>query len=262
MFGRTLMMALTFALASCHAPIRPQEQTAPETLRPTAAAKIEARSAEAQPKQKALTEPAPPPPDVFGRLRATLGDDHCEGTPQQARWIQLYAPRPERFGERIAHMLPLFDYVLTEIEAAGLPGEFALIPIIESTYRPQARSPQGPAGMWQFTADTARNFGLEVSRDHDERLSVVDATNAALKFLGELHAQHGDWALAAAGYNAGPYRLRHAAHNARLHRQAQGLGMHAERTRQAGNRVARRRVLRTACPCVHTPTDAATGAHQ
>ncbi len=208
-YGRALFMAMAMALAlvSCHAPIRPPEQTAPDTLRPTAVVKTEVRNAEAQPKPEARPAPSPPPPDVFGRLRATLGDDHCESTPQQARWIQLYAPRPERFGERIAHMLPLFDYVLSEIEAAGLPGEFALIPIIESTYRPQARSPQGPAGMWQFTADTARNFGLEVSRDHDERLSVVDATSAALKFLGELHAQHGDWALAAAGYNAGPYRL-------------------------------------------------------
>lgn len=203
-FGLSASAALL--LVACQAPVRPSAPLpSVETARTTGRPKP-------PPVQDVLppTPSTPPPaaPDFFERLRARLGSSHCESSPQQAQWVRLYAPQPARFGNRIAPMLPLFDYVLSQVEAAGLPGEFALIPIIESTYRPQARSAQGPAGMWQFTADTARHFGLHVSAERDERLSVVDATEAALDFLGDLQAQHGDWALAAAGYNAGAFRLR------------------------------------------------------
>lgn len=204
-----ICLALAALLSSCHAPTRPSAEPLmpPSVATQEPAIAVPAPAAEpAQPPESELSPPAAAP-DLYERLRAQLGSGHCEGTPQQAKWIRLYAPRPDRFGARIAPMLPLFEYVLSEVEAANLPGEFALIPIIESTYRPQARSPEGPAGMWQFTADTARHFGLQVGRDQDERLSVVAATDAALRFLGELHSRHGDWALAAAGYNAGAYRL-------------------------------------------------------
>ncbi|WP_298850305.1 transglycosylase SLT domain-containing protein [uncultured Aquimonas sp.] len=195
---------LALLLAACQAPLRPQPAAPMEPAETAPSVPAPAPSAAPTPPPS----PPPPPPDLFERLRASLGSSHCEGSQQQAQWVRLYAPQPARFGSRIESMLPLLDYVLGQIEAAGLPGEFALIPIIESTYRPQARSAQGPAGMWQFTADTARHFGLQVSAERDERYSVVDATEAALDFLGDLHADHGDWALAAAGYNAGAFRLR------------------------------------------------------
>lgn len=201
-----LVLPLLLALAGCQAPTRPDP---PAPAEPAVAAPVVVPALEpmppAEPEPK---EPATPPPDVFERLRAQLGSDHCADDKRQAQWVRLYAPRPDRFGARIVPMLPLLDYVLDQVEAAGLPGEFALIPIIESSYRPQARSPAGPAGMWQFTADTARHFGLSVSGERDERLSVVDATEAALEHLGQLQAEHGDWVLAAAGYNAGAFRVR------------------------------------------------------
>lgn len=203
-FGiRPPALLLMMALAGCQAPTRPEP---PAPVEPPAAPLAAPEAMPAPPPEP--PPPPPPPPDVFERLRAQLGSDHCAEDGRQAQWVRLYAPRPERFGARIVPMLPLLDYVLDQIEAAGLPGEFALIPIIESSYRPQARSPAGPAGMWQFTADTARHFGLSVSGERDERLSVVDATEAALQHLGQLQAEHGDWALAAAGYNAGAFRVR------------------------------------------------------
>lgn len=149
----------------------------------------------------------PPPPDLFARLRARLQHQECDGDAAQQRWVQLYAPRPERFGQRLAPMLPLLEYVLSRVEAEDLPGEFALIPIIESSYQPRARSRSGPAGLWQFTAATARGFGLRVDSAMDERFAPVEATSAALDLLSELQETHGDWVLAAAGFNAGAYRV-------------------------------------------------------
>jgi membrane-bound lytic murein transglycosylase D len=205
--ARTLVSTATLVLlmAACQMPVKPGAGPAESALQTPAPAAVEP-----VPLPKPAPEPIPPPaePDLYARLHAQLGDDHCDDSPEQQRWTQLYASRPQRFEQRIAPMLPLLDYVLGQLEDADLPGEFALIPIIESDYRPTARSAQGPAGMWQFTADTARHLGLAVGSDRDERLSVVAATDAAVTMLGQLQESHGDWVLAAAGYNAGPYRVR------------------------------------------------------
>jgi membrane-bound lytic murein transglycosylase D len=189
-------------LVGCQVPRRP-EPVEPEPL-PAPAAPRE---------RKPVSPPTPPPPppqptpDLFERLRARLQHQDCEPSAEQQRWVNLYAPRPDRFGQRLAPMLPLLEYVLSRIEAEDLPGEFALIPIIESSYQPQARSSAGPAGLWQFSADTARAFGLKVDAGTDERLAPVEATSAALDLLGGLQQTHGDWVLAAAGFNAGAYRI-------------------------------------------------------
>ncbi|MCG6116754.1 MAG: transglycosylase SLT domain-containing protein [Aquimonas sp.] len=207
------MTALVLALALAGCQVAPRMPT-PEPPQPTpapapAAPRAAAPAAAVPPTPRADAAPAPEPTlDVYERLRARLTDQHCDDSEAQRRWLRLYAPRPDRFARQLEPMLPLLEYVLGEIEARDLPGEFALIPIIESHYRPLARSPQGPAGMWQFTRDTAGTFGLRVSSEVDERLSVVRATDAALTMLGGLQESHDDWALAAAGYNAGPYRLR------------------------------------------------------
>lgn len=197
--------SLGLLLTACQVPVRPDAVPAETAIQTPAPAAIEPA-----PEPKPIPEPAPAPVelDLYARLQAQLGDDHCDDSPEQQRWTQLYASRPQRFEQRIAPMLPLLDYVLGQLAEADLPGEFALIPIIESDYRPTARSAQGPAGMWQFTADTARHFGLAVGGERDERLSVVAATDAAVTMLSQLQESHGDWVLAVAGYNAGPYRVR------------------------------------------------------
>lgn len=64
--------------------------------------------------------------------------------------------------------------------------------------------------MWQFTADTARHYGLRVGTDYDGRLSVTESTAAALNLLSDIQANYGHWALAVAGFNAGAYRIEKA----------------------------------------------------
>jgi membrane-bound lytic murein transglycosylase D len=91
-----------------------------------------------------------------------------------------------------------------------LPTEFALIPIVESGYRPEARGPGGPTGLWQMIGSTARNHGVRVTRGYDGRLSPVDSTDAALDYLTVLHAEFGDWRATAMAYNAGEGRIRRA----------------------------------------------------
>lgn len=148
--------------------------------------------------------------DLFSRLVARLESPDCDGGELAARWRQRYAGSPQRFAATLEGILPVMAYVLEEVEAAGLPGEFALIPIVESWYRPDAIGPGGAIGLWQMLAGTATGNGAVIRPGYDGRLSVLDSTRSALTYLDTLVERFGDWRLASMAYNAGEYRIARA----------------------------------------------------
>jgi hypothetical protein len=95
--------------------------------------------------------------------------------------------------------------VITKIFAEyKLPNELSLLPMIESSFNPQARS-QRAAGLWQFVKGTAKDMGLDVRPKLDERLDWEKSTVAAAKYLTFLAEKFdGDWGLVLASYNMGP----------------------------------------------------------
>jgi len=223
---RTLLAAIVLALlaAGCQtagpvAPTPPQEADA--TARPVEADTRVAEGERNPRRRRAAPRPAAPPTpppepvvvaatDVMDRLRLQLDDDTCDGGERARHWQGRYAGSPARFAAQIEGVLPLLAFVLEEIEARQLPGEFAFIPIVESWYRPEAVARGGPAGMWQMIPATARGNGIVITEGYDGRFSPLDATHAALDHLADLHERFGDWRLAAMAYNAGEFRIANA----------------------------------------------------
>jgi membrane-bound lytic murein transglycosylase D len=90
----------------------------------------------------------------------------------------------------------------------GLPLDLIALVMVESGCVGDAESPVGARGLWQFMPATARAYHLRVQAGViDERLSAAKATDAALRFLGDLYRKLGSWELALASYNMGPFGL-------------------------------------------------------
>ena len=115
--------------------------------------------------------------EIYQRFRDHLAEPDCRNA--SPRWSAHYAHATRRMAASNDELLPLFGYVVDELIKAKLPTEYALIPFIESGYKPAARSKAGPAGLWQFIALTARNQGIPMRTGYDGRYSVVDSTQAA-----------------------------------------------------------------------------------
>lgn len=89
----------------------------------------------------------------------------------------------------------------------GVPTDFLYLACTESVLDPVAVSPAKAAGTWQLLAETARQYGLEVNDDVDERYDPERSAVAACKYLKAAYNKYGDWATAAASYNAGMGRI-------------------------------------------------------
>ncbi len=127
---------------------------------------------------------------------------------REFNWYRNHPQYLERIQERAA---PFLYFILDEIEKRNMPTEIALLPAVESAFRPFAYSPGRAAGMWQFIPDTGRQFGLKQNWWYDGRRDAVRSTEAALDYLVSLSRQFdGDWELALAAYNSGAGTVRRA----------------------------------------------------
>lgn len=101
-----------------------------------------------------------------------------------------------------------FPKIEALLKKAGMPDDLKYLTVIESSLNPNAGSPKGAAGIWQFMPATGKHYGLKVGSVLDERYDFSAATTAAIKHLKELKEEFGSWTLAAAAYNLGGRRLR------------------------------------------------------
>lgn len=100
-----------------------------------------------------------------------------------------------------------FPLIIPILKKNGIPEDFAYLAAVESYLNVNARSPAGAAGIWQLMKGTARDYGLEVNDEVDERYDPVKSTEAACKYLKAAFKKYRHWPTVAASYNAGMGRI-------------------------------------------------------
>jgi hypothetical protein len=95
-----------------------------------------------------------------------------------------------------------FPQIEPVLRANLIPDDFKYLAVAESGLS-QVVSPVKAVGFWQLLKGTAREYGLEVNEEVDERYNVVKSTQVACQYLIESYQKYGTWTMAAASYNAG-----------------------------------------------------------
>ncbi len=202
--GLAVLGALALTACVSNAPPRSDRPDPPPVVAPAPVATPTARTA-AEP---VATEVAPASP--WQRMRERLRMPGCDySSAVQQRAAQL-ARSPQRFAASWRPAMPFLLLALDAIERRDLPGEFALLPYVESNYRPIATQGMRPAGVWQLMPHTARAHGLHIDRAYDGRLDMPEATRVALDLLERQDREFADWRLATMAFNAGEYRVKNA----------------------------------------------------
>jgi membrane-bound lytic murein transglycosylase D len=125
--------------------------------------------------------------------------------------IRYWAAKRRGFVRVALGRSPLyFDMYEAKLAEYNLPLELKYLSVIESGLRPQVKSRAGALGLWQFMYGTGKMFGLKENSYIDERMNPELATDAACRYLKQLHGIYNDWNLALAAYNAGPGNVNKA----------------------------------------------------
>jgi hypothetical protein len=112
---------------------------------------------------------------------------------QTIRYLKL-APR----------FFPIIEPILKK---EGVPDDFKYLAVAESGLNPRAVSPANAVGFWQILEGTAKDYGLEVNSEIDERYHIEKSTTIFCKYLKESYRKFGSWTMAAAAYNGGNARV-------------------------------------------------------
>ena len=140
-----------------------------------------------------------------------MPDIPVEDDPRVQRRFEFYTENPvgrETFQQMLFRCGAHKDLIQSALIRRGLPGDLIAVAFAESGCAPQAKSPAGAEGLWQFIPDAARAYHLRIIEGMvDERHSPAKSTEAAVRYFSDLKTKFEDWDLCFAAYNMGPFGL-------------------------------------------------------
>lgn len=203
---RILPGALVLALAACAGTPSRQSATPPpgKLVKPPQGKPIVGDVA------RTISAPAAPrdTANVWDQLRGSFAMADCDADPAIMDWARRYTQNPTAFEAQMREVMPRLIYVQQIAAKHGVAGEFALLPWVESHYRPVPGNKGNPAGMWQIMPVTANALGMRVDKNFDGRLDMPKATDSIMALLKRYHDDLGDWRMADYAFNAGEFAAR------------------------------------------------------
>jgi membrane-bound lytic murein transglycosylase D len=106
----------------------------------------------------------------------------------------------------------LYDQILVNY---GIPKEMKYLSVIESHLGATVSSWAGAGGPWQLMPNVARQFGLQVGPNNDQRTDYFKSTHVAARIMKQLYNEFSDWLLVVAAYNCGNGCVRSAIRRAK-----------------------------------------------
>ena len=169
---------------------------------------LASRPATAQPTTAHARPDVPAEMDVVG-LHLVLTEEARHQVQLKADALCRHQPSFQARVDLADAAFPLIDQ---NLQQAGVPRDFRYLALQESALQPDAQSPHGAVGYWQFKRETATGLGLRVDDEVDERKHLAASTRGAARYLSQNNAVLHNWLDTLLSYYTGlggvkPYAL-------------------------------------------------------
>ena len=214
-----VIVVLLFGLSGCagvimHPQVAAKSRKAVSEL-PAVARPARSVAAQSVPAKVPVSAPVPvavaPEPEFWAELVAARRFTDCSYDAAIESWAKRLTQSPANFNANLVRIQPYLDYVWRRTQTLQMPSEVAFLPLVESDYRQVYGSYGSPGGWWQLMPETARGYGLDVSRGNDQRVDPIKSSDVALKLMqANFERFNNDWLLAIFAYNVGGQRIERA----------------------------------------------------
>lgn len=124
--------------------------------------------------------------------------------------VDMLTRSPKYFevkAERARTYFPIIERIFAE---ERVPEDFKFLSLQESALIADAVSTSNAVGFWQFKDFTAREVGMRVDNEVDERMNIVSATRGAAKYIKQANFMFNNWVYALQSYQMGAGGVRRA----------------------------------------------------
>jgi len=143
----------------------------------------------------------------FAGMTLTIRDDAREEIQKD---VDMLTRSPKYFevkAERARTYFPIIERIFAE---ERVPDDFKFLALQESALIADAVSTSNAVGFWQFKDYTAREVGMRVDDEVDERMNIVSATRGAAKYIKQANFMFNNWVYALQSYQMGAGGVRRA----------------------------------------------------
>jgi hypothetical protein len=145
--------------------------------------------------------------EVYDDLNNLLRNN---GTLKNHENIGYTRGKKEKSENAIRESGKFMNQIKTIFEKENVPGDIANLVFIESFFDYNAISSNNARGIFQMIPQTAKNYGLIVNKNIDERKDPLIQAHATAKYLNYLYKIFDNWIWAINAYHSGEYNLKRA----------------------------------------------------
>ncbi len=137
--------------------------------------------------------------ELFGQ-KINLEDEDIKERLDREIIMNTYAQSATNLYIKRAHRF--FGPIETILKNEQVPDDFKYLAVAESGLA-NVQSPVGASGFWQFMPATAKEYGLVINDEIDQRLALEKSTHAACQYLKNVNLVFKNWIMTAAAFNRG-----------------------------------------------------------
>lgn len=136
----------------------------------------------------------------FAGMSLTIRDD---ARAEIQKDVDALTRVPKYFSIKVESARSYFPIIESIFREESIPDDFKYLVLQESALIPDAVSTSNAVGYWQFKEETAREFGLQINSNVDERMNITSATRGAARYFKKSYATFGNWVLVVQSYQMG-----------------------------------------------------------